>query len=149
MAGMQRFREQARLSRGIRARAAWSPESVVLDDCGPKPGATVDLATADEVVGWQEWKNNNPGPTTDGIDHGHAFVRARIVIGGEPIPVTIDTNHPYRRQVNDATYELMIGPESATHTIDWVADAADVPRGANMAYGVNVLDLHEAPLGEF
>lgn len=126
---------------GFLAHQSWSPQNVNVVQCGPAD-RTINLAEdGNEVLGYHTWENTNPGE--------HAYVRAQPTINDDPLPVSVNTGHPYVRQVDGTTYEAMVGPDGARHTIEYHMATADLPVGQGMDYGVNVLAIRQQELDAF
>lgn len=132
---------------GIRAYQTWSPSNVYVSDCGPPSGTEINASEAGaEHYAYHTWANDNPDSDTQGM---HAYVRAQVVLNGQTIPVSVDEGHLYRRQVDATTYELMIGPDGARHTVPFQLPVPDLPRGQSMDYDVNVLEKRRERLENF
>lgn len=116
---------------------SWSPDNVVLAQCGPPDGTFINKDRGGVLSAWQEWSNQN---APDSGDPAHAYVRAEVVVDGNPIPVDVNEEHQYRRQVNETTYELMVGPEG-THSAPLAIQMADLPNGDNVSFGVDAKEI--------
>lgn len=135
--------------RSISAHQTFDPDQVSITNCGPNDGSTVNInspAIDQYVEGYHEWTNDNPNSD---VQSNKAYVRAQVTIDGQPIPVEANTDHPYRRQVDPTTYEMMIGEAGAIHTISFLMPVDSLPMGEDMAYGVNVLQVERRPLQGF
>ena len=113
----------------------WSPDNVVLEGCGPPDGTYINADSGEILSAYHSWANNNE----DG-DPGHAYIKAQVTFNGEPVPVDVNTEFEYRRQVNDTTYEIMVGP-GGSHTVSFAVQLDDIPGGENVSYGANVLEV--------
>lgn len=109
----------------ITARA-FSPDDVYINACGPPDGTFINKQSGGVISCWQEWVNDNT--------EGHAFVRGQVTLNGEVVPVEVNTEHEYRRQVDDTTYEVLIGPE-ASHSIPFAIDITNIPTGDAVQFG--------------
>lgn len=123
-------------SRSRFSQETWTPDKVILDMCGPPDGTYINKDGGGVLSCWQEWKNNN----TVG-DPDKAYIRAQPTFNGETVPINVNEEHQYRRQVDETTYELMCAANGSNHAVPFAVDMADLPEGENITYGVKVLEL--------
>lgn len=129
----------------LTARQTWSESNVSLIACGPNN----DIIIGEDgplVQGFHEWQNDNP---SDADPTGHAYVRAQVLIDGVPTPVDVDDSNPYRRQVNDTTYEMQVGPDGANHAMPFQIHIDDLPVGEGIPHQADPLEIRQQSNAEF
>lgn len=137
---MPRGRKTAR-GRSVIAQQEWDPDLVSMVSCSPTGTLNVNSdANYQGIDAHHYWRNDNPKSDTDKTVN-HAFLRVKAEVNGQPVKITANTDHPYRRQPDDETYEAMVSGGGSTHWVSFLIDAQDIPLGDNMTYGARVETL--------